>query len=506
MARWSATLWLIAAVQASIHVVHGPTVGWKAMERMFASAPGGKHSIVRVDFNATPVDVTSIPSDMEFAVAVSIFDTAEGSAPPLEFCAEKYYHGDHAVGHVFTDATSQQVHGSEEFVVQHSSAHIVVVSTCVRPKFTFGDNSTVNLFPFQDLEGGVVYDIAAAISFENGYGYLPGLLWGLLPFSGLLLFGYVSVLTIFAGLYWCNRSTLLRLHTFILVVLVLMTGIPPLAYMYTPSSLHIYPSSLHIYLSSVVSCLVESLLWFITYVDLNSTGQAICCPYPPMVVASTALKVLSKLVARVLTMILCLGYGLARPHLTVPETILVTGLALCYVVSSGVLEIVHLSNQAKGTAEPPLVWEVLAVATDCCFAGWIFLSLTVTRKTLRATGQTAKLRMYNWLFGVLVGFVAIACGYANQVPSFTWEYMWMLWAGSRVLNYALVVVLSVIWRPMQTSSLVAYSLQVPSTDDETRLDKAPQGFEADQTPATAAQDKDDLDGHIGVQKDAVDAA
>ncbi|RHZ02256.1 hypothetical protein DYB28_000715 [Aphanomyces astaci] len=466
MARWSATLWLIAAVQASIHVVHGPTVGWKAMERMFASAPGGKHSIVRVDFNATPVDVTSIPSDMEFAVAVSIFDTAEGSAPPLEFCAEKYYHGDHAVGHVFTDATSQQVHGSEEFVVQHSSAHIVVVSTCVRPKFTFGDNSTVNLFPFQDLEGGVVYDIAAAISFENGYGYLPGLLWGLLPFSGLLLFGYVSVLTIFAGLYWCNRSTLLRLHTFILV----------------------------------------SLLWFITYVDLNSTGQAICCPYPPMVVASTALKVLSKLVARVLTMILCLGYGLARPHLTVPETILVTGLALCYVVSSGVLEIVHLSNQAKGTAEPPLVWEVLAVATDCCFAGWIFLSLTVTRKTLRATGQTAKLRMYNWLFGVLVGFVAIACGYANQVPSFTWEYMWMLWAGSRVLNYALVVVLSVIWRPMQTSSLVAYSLQVPSTDDETRLDKAPQGFEADQTPATAAQDKDDLDGHIGVQKDAVDAA
>ncbi|RHY07077.1 hypothetical protein DYB36_005124 [Aphanomyces astaci] len=371
MARWSATLWLIAAVQASIHVVHGPTVGWKAMERMFASAPGGKHSIVRVDFNATPVDVTSIPSDMEFAVAVSIFDTAEGSAPPLEFCAEKYYHGDHAVGHVFTDATSQQVHGSEEFVVQHSSAHIVVVSTCVRPKFTFGDNSTVNLFPFQDLEGGVVYDIAAAISFENGYGYLPGLLWGLLPFSGLLLFGYVSVLTIFAGLYWCNRSTLLRLHTFILV----------------------------------------SLLWFITYVDLNSTGQAICCPYPPMVVASTALKVLSKLVARVLTMILCLGYGLARPHLTVPETILVTGLALCYVVSSGVLEIVHLSNQAKGTAEPPLVWEVLAVATDCCFAGWIFLSLTVTRKTLRATGQTAKLRMYNWLFGVLVGFVAIACGF-----------------------------------------------------------------------------------------------
>ncbi|ETV81741.1 hypothetical protein H257_05333 [Aphanomyces astaci] len=482
MARWSATLWLIAAVQASIHVVHGPTVGWKAMERMFASAPGGKHSIVRVDFNATPVDVTSIPSDMEFAVAVSIFDTAEGSAPPLEFCAEKYYHGDHAVGHVFADVTSQQVHGSEEFVVQHTSAHIVVVSTCVRPKFTFGDNSTVNLFPFQDLEGGVVYDIAAAISFENGYGYLPGLLWGLLPFSGLLLFGYVSVLTIFAGLYWCHRSTLLRLHTFILVVLVLMTA--------------------------------ESLLWFITYVDLNSTGQAICCPYPPMVVASTALKVLSKLVARVLTMILCLGYGLARPHLTVPETILVTGLALCYVVSSGVLEIVHLSNQAKGTAEPPLVWEVLAVATDCCFAGWIFLSLTVTRKTLRATGQTAKLRMYTWLFGVLVGFVAIACGftlfenavYANQVPSFTWEYMWMLWAGSRVLNYALVVVLSVIWRPMQTSSLVAYSLQVPSTDDETRLDKAPQVFEADQTPATAAQDKDDQDGHIGVQKDAVDAA
>ncbi|RHY34811.1 hypothetical protein DYB32_000611 [Aphanomyces invadans] len=410
---------------------------------MFANAPGAITSIVRVDFNATPVDAADIPSDMEFAVAVSIFDVAEGSVPPMDYCAENYAESDHGhvVGRVFTNSTALDVHGSKQFAVQHTGAQVVVVTTCMRPKFTFDDNSTLDMFPFQEYQGDVVYSIAASMSFLNSYGYLPGLMWGLLPFSAVLVVAYVSAVSVFAGLYWCHRSSLLRLHSFMLVVLVLMT--------------------------------VESLLWCITYFGLNATGQALCCPYPPMVLVATAFKVLSKLVARVLTTILCLGYGLARPHLTISETVVVTGLSLCYVVSTGVLEVVHVSNQAKGSAEPPFIWELLAVATDCCFAGWIFSSLMVTRRTLRATRQTSKLRMYNLLFGVLLAFVAFAFAltllenavYAKQVPTFSWEYLWLLWAASRVLTLALVVTLSVLWRPKQTSVLIAHSHQLPSCED-----------------------------------------
>ncbi|KAF0684044.1 Aste57867_23965 [Aphanomyces stellatus] len=439
---------LAAAVQSSIHVVNGPSIGWRATERMFASSPGKNGSVIRVDFKAVPV--TEIPSDVEYGIVVAIYDLVNGSVVPEDYCGVDYNQlnmPDHIVGRVFA---SNSPYGSEEFVVKHTGSQVVIVSTCMRPKFFFDDDdnnvtdasSNISLVPFEDFGADTVFDITASISFKNSYGYLPGLMWGLLPFSGGLFLAYVVALTIFTALFCCNRAALIRLHYFILVVLVLMT--------------------------------VETLLWFVTYYQLNTTGEALCCPYPTMILVSTGMKIVSKLVARVLTTIICLGYGIARPHLTLSETLLVTGLALCYVSSTGILEVLHLSNQAQGTVEPPVIWEVLAVATDACFAGWIFSSLLLTRKTLHRTGQTAKYHMYDVLFKVLVAFMLLAFAftlfenavYAKRIPDFSWEYMWMLWAGSRLLNFGVVVVVSLIWRPTRTSSLSANSVQLPASEDD----------------------------------------
>ncbi|KAG9406383.1 Transmembrane protein 87A [Aphanomyces cochlioides] len=442
------SLWIVAAVvQASIHVVQGPSIGWRATERMFANPPGKNGSIVRVDFNATPIDPPS--SDVDYAVVVAIFDLTNGSVVPDDYCSMDYTSlnmTDHIVGRVFSsdDANKNAVRGSEEFVVQHSGSQVVVLATCMRPKLiieSFFNESTLDI-PYEDFGLETVFNITGAIAFKNSYGYLPGLMWGLLPFSGGISLAYILSLMLFVVLVICNRPSLIRLHYFILVVLILMT--------------------------------VETVLWFVTYWQLNATGEAICCPYPPLILASTAMKVVSKLVARVLTTIICLGYGIARPHLTVPETGLVVGLALCYIVSTGVLEILHLSNQAQGNMEPPVVWEALAIATDGCFAGWIFASLVLTRKTLRRTGQTAKYQMYDILFKVLVVFMVLAFAftlfenavYAKRIESFPWEYLWMLWAGSRLLNFAVIVVVSIIWRPTQTSFLYANSMQLPSSEDD----------------------------------------
>jgi len=106
------------------------------------------------------------------------------------------------------------------------------------------------------------------------------------------------------------------------------------------------------------------------------------------------MQVVSKLVTRVLTTIICLGYGIARPHLTWSEVLLVSGISLCYLISTGALEITHLTNQSEGDETPPPVWEILAIATDGCFAGWIFSSLTLTRKTLQATGQVYYIKFH----------------------------------------------------------------------------------------------------------------
>ncbi|OQR81749.1 hypothetical protein THRCLA_11445 [Thraustotheca clavata] len=432
---------LLCLVQASVHIVDGPAVGWRATERMFRSS-STNDSWIHVNFSAIPVPSELDPAS-EYAVVVAIYTDDDYTQVPDDYCSQDYsdINSINMTGHLFIPSnTSYAMQGSDSFVVKTTGIQTVVVVTCSRPKRNSSDLTPSDLI-FEENPNSAAFDLQAAIAFKNPYGYLPGLMWGLLPFSGSLTLAYIVADLVFLVLLFRNRHTLIRLHFFIAMVLLLTT--------------------------------LETMLWFITYSSLNITGEALCCPYPKMIVASALMKVFSKLIARVLTMIICLGYGIARPNLTCAEITLVTGLGLCYIVSAGALEITHLTNQSAGDVSPPLVWELLATATDGCFAGWIFTSLMLTRKTLRATGQSAKYKMYDTLFTVLMSFMLITflftC-YENAVYSkrieLSWEWMWVLWASSRTLNFLVVFVVSIIWRPTRTSLLYSHSVQVPSSEAE----------------------------------------
>lgn len=176
----------------------------------------------------------------------------------------------------------------------------------------------------------------------------------------------------------------------------------------------------------------EAVIWFVTYKVLNETGQTVCCPYPGILLFATIAKILSGMLLRIATTLLCLGYGVVRRTLSWPEILLVAGLGLCYFVAVGALEITHILNQSQGDVKPPIVWEFLVVVTNLCFGGWIFASLSLTRKNLAHFGQvchpcvalepcvsmshgsaaaalqTAKLAMYTSLHRVLIAYVLIS--------------------------------------------------------------------------------------------------
>lgn len=178
-------------------------------------------------------------------------------------------------------------------------------------------------------------------------------------YSGVLalLYGFIDVS--FVLLINRYRSSAIGMQYSLLVVLLLATG--------------------------------ESTAWFFTYKMLNSTGRTVCCPFPGLIIFSTLVKVLAGMVARVVTTLVCLGYGIVRPRISWPEIFVVSGLGLCYVVAVGSLEISQIVNQSDGDARPPAVWEFLAIVTNVCFGGWIFTSLALTRKNLAAFGQVRRL-------------------------------------------------------------------------------------------------------------------
>lgn len=138
------------------------------------------------------------------------------------------------------------------------------------------------------------------------------------------------------------------------------------------------------------SIIAEAIVWFFAYKTLNDTGVPVCCPYPPVLIVATAVKLVAGMFIRVGTTLLCLGYGIVRPRLTWLEISVVLGLAGGYLFAVSSLEMSYIRTQLTGDVKPPAFSELLVVVMNVCFGGWIFASLSSTRKQLISFGQVKK--------------------------------------------------------------------------------------------------------------------
>jgi hypothetical protein len=94
---------------------------------------------------------------------------------------------------------------------------------------------------------------------RNPYGLLPAVLYGMLPFSGLLTVGYVILDVFFAVLLVRHRQQILQLHFGILLVLAMGTA--------------------------------ATAVWFYAFYNMNKTGEPVCCPYPTIFLVAVILDV-----------------------------------------------------------------------------------------------------------------------------------------------------------------------------------------------------------------------
>lgn len=273
--------------------------------------------------------------------------------------------------------------------------------------------------------------LASSVSFRNSFGYLPALLIERLPVRSHLTFiyshfslifriysGILAVLYGFVDLYYSlllaryHRSAF-RLQYLLFIELLLATS----AY------ISIYVAAM---IDTDEKCLKgEAAIWFFTLDMLNRNGDPICCPYPASVLFATIIEVTTGCFARVLTALICLGYGIVRQSITRPEVTVLLGLSLCYFASACCLRLSHIVNLSNGIAYPSIEWRILGIATNACFMSWIFNSLSLSRQNLRRFGQHAKLEMYTCLHRILVAYsllsilleIAITLAYASSMLS-----------------------------------------------------------------------------------------
>ncbi|KAF4322335.1 hypothetical protein BBO99_00003969 [Phytophthora kernoviae] len=381
---------------ASIHEVHEKVTGCKFTERLFADGHGpfglSGRSSVNVSATLRPlqdnevqdtITVRRLSDYFDFGVVLAAYsvDVAmaagfdERSACSWNFSNSSNVEGE-LQGKFYTVEDGKKLHMNTTFYPRAGGLQTALLVPCWKQKSAaFGYPVSAEEFVAYPMVDPLLY-MDVEVAFRNPYGYLPALLYGLFPFNGVLSLLYGVVDVYFVLLICRHRESARGTHYFLLAVLLLATS--------------------------------ESVAWFTTYNLLNNSGVPVCCPYPDSVLLSTFVKVLAGMVARIATTLVSLGYGIVRMQISWPEVFVVSGLGVCYFIAVGALEVSHLANQSDGDVRPPAEWEALVIMTNACFGGWIFLSLSLTRKNLAAFGQTAKLQVYTSLNRVLMTYVLIS--------------------------------------------------------------------------------------------------
>ncbi|KAI9922056.1 hypothetical protein PsorP6_000990 [Peronosclerospora sorghi] len=274
---------------------------------------------------------------------------------------------------------------------------------------------------------------------RNPYGLLPAVLYGMLPFSGFSTLGYLVLDIFFAFLLIKHRRQRLSLHWGITLILFMGT--------------------------------CASAVWFYAFYRMNKTGEPVCCPYPTIFLIAVILDILVRTLARILLLIVCLGYGIVRSTLSRVEVSVIALLSLAYFASGIADEATRGTSSGADFRERPTAWSFIQLLCNLTFIMWIQFSMERILRDLRDQKQFAKLGMYRSLAWSLAAFIVFftiltIVAVCSRLGVFEWdvEWEWMQLVAWPVLNFTVSAAMTFIWRPTQNSSQFAYSMQLPMTE------------------------------------------
>ncbi|CAI5747259.1 unnamed protein product [Peronospora destructor] len=326
---------------------------------------------------------------------------------------------------------------------------VVPVSNGSEPSVRANVSHLVNLSGWTDTQVFVCADdeearaetlqFVGSMEIRNPYGLLPAVLYGMLPFSGFLTAGYLVLDVFFTFLLARHRRQLLSLHWGILLVLVMGTA--------------------------------ASAASFYAFYRMNKTGEPVCCPYPMTFLISVILDTLVRTLARVILLIVCLGYGIVRSHFTSVEVSVIALLSLVYFASGIADEVTRGTSSGADFRDKPTAWSFIQLLCNLAFIMWIQYSMERILRDLQDQKQFAKLSMYRWLAWSLAAFIVFftvltVVAVCSRLGVFEWdvEWEWMQLVAWPVLNFTVSAAMTFIWRPAQNSSQFAYSTQLPMVE------------------------------------------
>ncbi|XP_070179641.1 transmembrane protein 87A-like isoform X2 [Littorina saxatilis] len=213
--------------------------------------------------------------------------------------------------------------------------------------------------------------------------------------------------------------------------------------------------------------MLEKAVFFGEYENINKTGESV----HGAVIFAELVSCMKRTLARMLVIIVSLGFGIVKPRLgqAFHKVLFVGGLFFVLAAIEGCMRAtsVDQSNQFLLAAVP------LAVL-DAIICWWIFSSLIQTTRTLRLRRNVVKLTLYRHFTNTLIFNVLASVAYMIWFMTQhkfkecikDWKQLWVDEAFWHMLFVVLVLIIMLLWRPTVNNQRYAFSPLLDAADEE----------------------------------------
>ncbi|XP_034471830.1 transmembrane protein 87A [Drosophila innubila] len=295
---------------------------------------------------------------------------------------------------------------------------------------------------------GQKFQATVHIGFWGPHGYISAIDWPFLPFYLIMCIVYVIFGIIWLFVSFAQWRDLLRIQFWIGGVILLG--------------------------------MLEKAFFYAEYQTVANTGYPV---YHAEVVAEFV-SCAKRTLARMLVIIMSLGFGIVKPRLG-PMLHRVVGVGALYFLLACVESYLRITKVKSDRSELLLATIPLAVLdTGICW--WIFTSLVQTTRTLRLRRNMVKLLLYRHFTNTLIFAVIASVIFMlfalrmRRTESCTpgWRDIWIDTGFWHMLFSVLLLVIMILWRPTNNNQRYAFTPLLDNPEDEDDEDEEDQ-FVAD---------------------------
>ncbi|XP_058539273.1 transmembrane protein 87B isoform X1 [Neofelis nebulosa] len=213
--------------------------------------------------------------------------------------------------------------------------------------------------------------------------------------------------------------------------------------------------------------MLEKAVFYTEYQNISSTGLST----QGLLIFAELISAVKRTLARLLVIIVSLGYGIVKPRLgTVMHR--VVGLGILYFIFAaieGVMRVIGAND-----SDLVLLASLPLSLLDSGLCWWIFISLAQTMKTLRLRKNTVKFSLYRHftntlIFAVLASIVFMVWTtktFRIAKCQSDWMERWVDDAFWSFLFSLILIVIMFLWRPSANNQRYAFMPLIDDSDDE----------------------------------------